>query len=287
MRTNSMKKRIYAAGSLLLWFSVSLWPGCGKDGNTDASPAEVIQALEATMVYVEGGTFMMGATEEQGNDVWPNETPVHEIRLDGFYIGKFEVTQAQWKAVMGTALADMVAQNDWSAYGLGDNVPMYDVSWHDAVAFCARLSEVTGKTYRLPTEAEWEYAARGGQNAEGTRYAGSDDIDEVAWHEGNSWSLGSEHPDFCVHAVGQKRPNGLGLYDMSGNVWEWCQDWYGEDYYASSPAFNPPGPVNGALRVSRGGSWCSDERYCRVSFRDNANPGIWARNLGFRVVRAL
>ena len=196
-------KSCFSVGeSLLLCLSVAWWGGCGKDKRTEATPAEVIQALEASMVYVEGATFMMGATDEQGEDVWPNEKPVHAVSLDGFYIGKFEVTQAQWKAVMGMALSDMIAQNDWSPYGLGDNVPMYDVSWHDAVAFCEKLSEKTGQTYRLPTEAEWEYAARGGE-ADGLQFAGSNNIDDVAWHEGNSWSLGLSHPDCCVHAVGQ------------------------------------------------------------------------------------
>lgn len=282
-----MKTLVCFGLNLGLYLGVAMWTGCVKDKETDPDPSKVVSALESSMVYVEGGTFSMGATVEQGEDVWNSEMPVHDVTLDGFYIGKYEVTQGQWKAVMGKGLADMIEENDWSAYGIGDDYPMYDVSWHDALSFCEKLSEMTGRVYRLPTEAEWEYAARGGRYADGTKYAGNSDIGEVAWYEGNSWSLGAGHADFGLHTVGQKKPNGLGLYDMSGNVWEWCQDRYGEDYYASSPACNPLGPAEGAHRVSRGGSWSSDARYCRVSFRDHCHPDIWGRNLGFRVVRSI
>lgn len=279
-----MKRLIGWHGVLWLCLVIMLLCGCKKE--TDSDPVKVVAALEASMVYVDGGSFSMGATEEQGDEVWHSEKPVHEVTLDGFYIGQYEVTQAQWAAVMGKTLSDMIAENDWSAYGIGDNYPMYNVSWHDAVAFCEKLSEMTGKTYRLPTEAEWEYAARGGRNAGGTAYAGSEAIDEVAWYGGNSWFVGADHPDFGVHEVGQKKPNGLGLCDMSGNVCEWCHDRYGEDYYAASPERNPQGPDGGASRVNRGGGWSSSSQYCRVAFRDNAYPDVWGRNLGFRVVCA-
>ena len=241
---------------------------------------EAVTALEASMVYVDGGTFMMGATEEQGDDYDVDELLVHNVTLDGFYIGKFEVTQAQWEAVMGTALSDIITENAWPLYGVGDDYPMYYVNWNDATAFCGKLSELTGKAYRLPTEAEWEYAARGGQQADGTKYAGSDSIDEVAW------SGGKENED-ASHPVGQKTPNALGLYDMSGNVWEWCSDWY-KSYYGSSPSVNPQGPSSGdrvlPYRVFRGGGWNYYAKGCRVSNRSGGMSNYRGYILGFRVV---
>ena len=232
------------------------------------------------MVYVDGGAFMMGATEEQGDDYDVDELLVHNVTLDGFYIGKFEVTQAQWEAVMGTALSDIITENAWPLYGVGDDYPMYYVNWNDATAFCGKLSELTGKAYRLPTEAEWEYAARGGQQADGTKYAGSDSIDEVAWYGGK------ENED-ASHPVGQKTPNALGLYDMSGNVWEWCSDWY-KSYYGSSPSVNPQGPSSGdrvlPYRVFRGGGWNYYAKGCRVSNRSGGMSNYRGYILGFRVV---
>ena len=256
-KTIAMKKIIYMGMGLLLCLSAVLFTGCDKE-----------KTPEIAMVYVEGGTFMMGATEEQGDDAWDSEKPVHSVTLDGFYIGKFEVTQAQWAAVMGTTVSqqrDTAAEyygqdpSDWSLYGVGDNYPMYYVSWEEAQSFCEKLSAQTGKKYRLPTEAEWEYAARGGNNADGTKYAGSGNLDEVAWYRVNS--DGENGNVYGTHPVGTKRPNGLGIYDMSGNVWEWCQDWYGS--YGSSSAVNPQGPSSGSYRV-RGGCWASYARLCRV-----------------------
>ena len=231
---------------------------------------EPVTALEASMVYVEGGAFLMGATQEQGNDAWTREFPAHEVTLDGFYIGKTEVTQAQWMAVVGT---------NPSSSETGDDYPVVDVSWDDAVQFCEKLSEMTGHTYRLPTEAEWEYAARGGQQADGTKYAGSDNLDEVAWYANNSNS--------ATHPVAEKKANGLGLYDMSGNVWEWCSDWYGENYYANSPTVNPKGPESGESRVKRGGAYGFQAVICRVSGRNSSTPDYKGVNTGLRVVREL
>ncbi|MDE7149998.1 MAG: formylglycine-generating enzyme family protein, partial [Bacteroidales bacterium] len=218
---------------------------------------EAAFGMELEMVAVNGGTFSMGATSEQGSDYESDEKPVHSVALSSFYIGRYEVTQAQWNAVMGTNPCS-------SSYGLGDDYPVYNVSWTEAVEFCNKLSQKTGKKYRLPTEAEWEYAARGGQKADGTKYAGSDAIGAVAWYKDNS---GKAHP------VGQKQPNGLGLYDMSGNVWEWCQDWYGSDYYSSSSATNPQGLSSGSFRVHRGGGWNRSALSCRVSLRSYGTPG--------------
>ena len=279
-----MKKLIYMGMGLLLCQSSALWTGGDKPKERDAEDVnvsvgpdyeETAFGMSLQMVAVEGGTFMMGATVEQGDDAYGSEKQVHSVTLDGFYIGKYEVTQEQWEAVMDDAtLSDIIKKHGWTSYGLGDNYPVYDVSWTDAVSFCEKLSQKTGKTYRLPTEAEWEYAARGGQQADGMEYAGSNLIDDVAWHINNS--NGEAHP------VGKKQSNALGLYDMSGNVFEWCQDWYGE--YSSSPAVNPQGASGGSYRVSRGGGWYSSASYCRVSSRNSYTSDHRGNNIGFRVV---
>ncbi len=225
----------------------------------------VLEALAESMVFVEGGTFQMGATSEQGSDAFDDEKPVHSVTLSGFYISKYEVTQAQWKAVMG---------ENPSAIGGDDNRPVECVSWEDVQEFIQKLNALTGKTYRLPTEAEWEYAARGGKKSRGYKYAGSNTIEEVAWCAENS--RGETYP------VGQKQPNELGLYDMSGNVIEWCQDWYGS--YDSSAQTNPTGPSSGDCRILRGGSWGSDAGNCRVSHRNANYPSDWDYDHGFRLV---
>ena len=268
-----MKKLIYMGMGLLLCLSFALWTGCDKPNVQETEDVnvsvgsdyeETAFGMSLRMVAVQGGTFMMGATEEQGDDAFESEKPVHSVSLDGFYIGKYEVTQGQWKAVMGTN------PSNWK----GDDLPVESVSWNDAVSFCEKLSQMTGKTYRLPTEAEWEYAARGGQQADGTKYAGSNNIGDVAWYTNNSSSK--------THPVGTKQPNALGLYDMSGNVREWCSDWYGS--YSSSSAVNPQGPSSGSYRVYRGGGWGNHAQSCRVSIRNYNTPDDRNINLGFRVV---
>ena len=221
---------------------------------------------EIEMVWVSGGTFTMGATSEQGSDAFDSEKPAHSVTLSGYYIGKYEVTQAQWKAVMGNN----------PSYFKGDNLPVEQVSWNDVQEFIRKLNQQTGKSYRLPTEAEWEYAARGGSNSRGYKYSGSNNIGSVAWYDGNSGNT--------THAVGTKSPNELGIYDMSGNVYEWCQDWYGSSYYSNSPQRNPQGPASGSDRVCRGGSWIYSARGFRVSFRDYYSPVIRSYDLGFRLV---
>jgi formylglycine-generating enzyme required for sulfatase activity len=150
------------------------------------------------------------------------------------------------------------------------------VSWNDIQSFLKKLNTATGKRFRLPTEAEWEYAARGGNKSRGYTYSGSNTLSSVGWHVGNSGSK--------THAVGQKQANELGLYDMSGNVWEWCSDWYGRNYYSSSSSNNPKGPSSGSSRVLRGGSWSSSASYCRVADRNNYKPDLRYYNYGFRVV---
>ena len=221
-----------------------------------------VDGVSFTMVYVPGGTFTMGATSEQGSDAWEYEIPTHNVTLNSYYIGQTEVTQALWKAVMGST----------PSYYQGDQLPVESVSWYDCQEFIMRLNSKTGKKFRLPTEAEWEYAARGGQTG-GTKYAGSDKIKDVAWCAANSH--GSSHD------VGIKNPNCLGIYDMSGNVWEWCQDLYGE--YSFSFTNNPEGSTSGYHHVNRGGSWFYDARFCRVSFRNHNSPSYSSNNLGLRL----
>ncbi|MDE5610296.1 MAG: SUMF1/EgtB/PvdO family nonheme iron enzyme [Bacteroidales bacterium] len=219
--------------------------------------------LDMEMVYVEGGTFEMGATEEQGSDTFDDEKPVRTVKLGSYHIGKYEVTQAQWKAVMGTE----------PSYFKGDNLPVENVSWKEAQEFCKKLSDATGRKYVLPTEAQWEYAARGGNKSQHFKYAGSNNINDVAWYKINSNSK--------THSVGGKKANELGIYDMSGNVWEWCSDWYAS--YDESNVDNPQGAVNGVEHVDRGGCWCDLASNCRVSSRDQDNPDLRAADLGFRV----
>jgi formylglycine-generating enzyme required for sulfatase activity len=197
-------------------------------------------------VFVKGGCYQMGDTFGDGD---ADEKPVHEVCVGDFYMGKYEVTQGQWRKVMGS--------NPSKFTGCGDNCPVEMVSWDDSQNFLGKLSEKGGKGYRLPSEAEWEYAARSGGKAE--KYSGGNDIDSVAWYSSNSGSQ--------THPVGQKRPNGLGIYDMTGNVWEWTGDWYGENYYGSSPRDNPRGPSNEQYRALRGGSWSFEPRFARASDR--------------------
>ena len=213
---------------------------------------------EIEMVYVKGGTFTMGATPEQGNDALDDEKPAHKVTLDSYYIGKYEVTNELWKAVMGGTIV--------SREGAKDNEPVVFVSWDDIQRFLRKLNAMTGKNYRLPTEAEWEFAARGGNASRGYKYAGSNIRNEVMWYWDN------------IHEVGTKSPNELGIYDMSGNVEEWCQDWYGD--YSSSSQLNPKGPNSGSERVARSGSNCSN---CRVSMRYSRTPDSRYNDLGFRL----
>ncbi len=227
-----------------------------------------INGVTFKMVKVEGGTFTMGATAEQGKDAEDDERPAHQVTLSDYYIGQTEVTQALWTAVMGSNPSEFK----------GDNRPMEKVNWKDCQTFIEKLNsmlsnELGGKRFALPTEAQWEFAARGGNKSKGYTYSGSNNIDDVAWYSGNSGAK--------THPVAQKRPNELGLYDMSGNVWEWCQDWYGN--YSSDAQTNPQGPASGSDRVNRGGSWYSSAEECRVSDRFNNAPGGRGRTLGFRL----
>lgn len=220
--------------------------------------------LNMKMIFVEGGTFRMGATEEQGSDVHSDERPVHSVTLDSYYIAECEVTQAQWRAIMG---------NNPSHHS-GDSRPVENISWNEAQAFCQKLSEITGRKYTLPTEAQWEYAARGGNKSKSYKYSGSNYLDSVAWYKENS--------NDETHNVKQKLANELGLYDMSGNVWEWCSDIFGS--YSSSSQINPNGSSNGNNRVERGVGYNCNANGCRVSYRNSCSPSDKYNNLGLRVV---
>lgn len=214
------------------------------------------------MIFVEGGTFLMGSKE------YEREKPIHQVSLDSFFIGKYPVTQKQWRTIMGKDPDELFFKGC-------DGCPVERVSWNDVQDFLAKLNQKTGKNYRLPTEAEWEYAARGGKQSKGYEYAGSNTIDNVAQYEGNN--------NKSTKSVGSKSPNELGIYDMSGNVWEWCNDWYDENYYKNSPANNPTGATNGEYRVLRGGSWYNLASYCRVADRNFYTPDNRYNGLGFRL----
>lgn len=225
-----------------------------------------VKGVSFKMILVEGGTFTMGDTSEQENDAWGVESPTHYVTLSDYYIGQTEVTQALWKAVMGSN----------PSYHEGDNLPVEQVSWKKCQTFIRKLNSLTGLHFVLPTEAQWEYAARGGKKSNKYKYAGSNSIGQVAWYnyEGNS--------NRKTHAVATKQPNELGLYDMSGNVWEWCQDWFGS--YSSVAQTNPTGASFGSYRVIRGGSYFFTAWYCRVSFRGHYTPTDSSSNQGLRLV---
>lgn len=222
-----------------------------------------VNGVRFTMVAVKGGTFTMGATYDDAEvDAEVDEEPAHEVTLSDYYIGQTEVTQALWEAVMGSNPSNHK----------GDNLPVENVSWDDCQVFIQKLNQLTGKQFRLPTEAEWEYAARGGRKSQGYKYAGDDYIGSVAWYSGNS--------GYETHPVATKQANELGIYDMSGNVWEWCSDWFGG--YQSSSQSDPQGPSSGSRRVYRGGCY-SFAWGCRVSFRDCNTPDFCNTNLGLRL----
>ncbi len=236
--------------------------GSSTSGSVITIPVK--NGISIEMVKVEAGSFNMGATPEMENP-YDSEKPVHRVTLtNNYYIGKYEVTQALWQAVMGSN----------PSYFKGDDLPVEKVSWDDCQDFISKLNAMTGKRFRLPSEAEWEYAARGGKKSRGYQYSGSNTLGDVAWYYGNSGPK--------THAVGTKQPNELGIYDMTGNVWEWCQDWFGS--YSSSPQTNPTGAASGSIRVCRGGSWNYSAGLCRTSYRGNNSPDDRFSYLGLRLV---
>lgn len=229
-----------------------------------------VNGVSFNMIFVKGGTFQMGATAEQGDDADHDEKPVLTVKLNDFYIGETEVTQGLWKAIM---------KKNPSSSSIGNNYPVESVSWDECQTFIEKLNEKTGKNFRLPTEAEWEYAARGGKKSKGYKYSGNDDIKKVAWYDRNS--------DFSTYLVGKNLPNELGIYDMSGNVYEWCFDGYDEELYSkivSNEPLDNPFNKEGEFRVLRGGSWYFEERRCRVSDRCGDDRNVRYDFLGLRLV---
>ena len=222
-----------------------------------------VNGVSFKMIAVKGGTFTMGATSEQGSDAYGDETPTHSVTLSDYYIGETEVTQALWEAVMGSNPSKRK----------GSNLPVENVSWEDCQEFISRLNSLTGENFSLPTEAEWEYAARGGNKSQGYKYSGSNVIDQVAWYFDNRGDK--------THPVKQKQANELGIYDMTGNVEEWCSDWRGN--YSSSSQTNPSGPSTGTDRVMRGGSYGCFASSCRVSYRGRSTPSIRNSDRGLRL----
>jgi formylglycine-generating enzyme required for sulfatase activity len=269
--TMKVKRIVYGCVGALIFIALGLLLCSCASAQTQHKPGDVWKdpVLGTEFVWVPGGCYEMGcgswARESECNNATKAERPVHTVCVSGFWMGKYEVTQGQWQRLMG--------DNPSYFKNCGDNCPVEAISWNKAVEFAKRLSEKTGYTFRLPTESEWEYACRSGGRPE--RYCGGDKLDAVAWYNDNSGDR--------THPVGQKRSNGLGIYDMSGNVEEWCQDWYDKDYYGRSPRDNPDGPSSGTYRILRGGSWSDFPRRVFTGGRDNPD-GRYAY-FGLRLVR--
>jgi len=240
--------------------------------NQNIKPKEVV-SINIELVFVKGSTFSMGSNEYDYD-----EKPIHQVTLNDFYIGKYEVTQKQWRDIMG---------NNPSNFAGCDNCPVEKVSWNEVQIFIKKLNQKTGKNYRLPTEAEWEYAARGGNKSNNFKYSGSNNYDKVSWYDKSSSDKGEKPSGYGTKPIGTKDSNELGIYDMSGNVWEWCSDMYSKKYYRKSPQNNPQGSLSSPNRVSRGGSWSNDPLLCRVANRLNGFPDGSYYNLGFRLVLSI
>ena len=271
---NSFSKSILFAPLLSLLLGGVLVVSCGDDDNEEDAQTSssdqnggnvnykvyTVNGVSFKMIAVKGGTFQMGS-----DDWYEWEKPVHQVTLSDYFIGETEVTQELWSAVMGS-----------NPSGFTGNMqrPVEQVSWNDCQAFISKLNELTGEAFRLPTEAQWEYAARGGNQAQGRLYSGSDAIDDVAWYKSNSSST--------TNPVKTKAPNELGIYDMSGNVYEWCSDWKGS--YSSAAQTDPTGPATGSARVIRGGGWGNIAKGCRVASRCcGGTPSYSFSNLGLRL----
>lgn len=250
------------------YYSASSEPRLTGKTIKDRRKYEILQRLIDNMVEIDGGSFYMGATSEQQADAYDTEAPMHYVTVSSFFLNKYEVSQAEWNAVMDQYPSNYYGEDK-------DDYPVEMVSWVECQEFIDKLNDLTGLRFRLPTDAEWEYAARGGVLSNGYKYSGANDVDCISWHKGNS----DQHP----HPVGTRGANELGLYDMNGNVWEWCQDWYANDYFAkSNGATNPVGPISGRYKIIRGGSWFDDIRLCRTSSRymnidTNFDPGTGLR----------
>ena len=238
----------------------TITPSTKKNTSESAIETFTVNGVSFNMIRVESGMFMMGSI---GSDSWFPEKIVHRVTLSSYSIGETEVTQELWQTVMGSNPSEFK----------GAKCPVEQVSWEDCLKFILKLNLMTGRKFRLPTEAEWEFAARGGVKSRGYKYSGGNNIDDVAWYSVNSVRK--------THTVKTKSANELGLYDMSGNVWEWCADWYGG--YDSWAQSNPVGPSSGSGRVYRGGGWHYDAWYCRVSYRNYNTPDYRLSSLGLRL----
>ena len=256
-----MTKRFYIALVLLLAV-----PALVFAQQPQSSMTITVKGVNFNMIRVQGGTFTMGCTSEQGSDCRSREKPAHRVTLSTYYIGETEVTQELWKSVMGSNPSTII----------GDKRPVESVSWDDCQEFIRKLNQLTGKKFRLPTEAEWEFAARGGTKSLHYKYSGSNDINAVAWYFENSGE--------SSHVVKTKKPNELGIYDMSGNVAEWCSDKYGD--YTSAEQTNPQGASLGSDRVLRGGCWDDEKDWesCRSSARSYGSPDFDDIVFGLRLV---
>jgi formylglycine-generating enzyme required for sulfatase activity len=249
---------------------------CGKKAvKPQAKDSNIVtNSIGMKLILIPPGEFMMGSPDSEKYRQ-SDEGPQHRVRISkGFYMSVTEVTQAQWQAVMGS---NPSLFKGFLGLDKNDDLPVECVSWNDAVEFCRKLSQKEGKSYRLPTEAEWEYACRAGTT---TRfYFGDSDsqLSDYAWCDEDSGNK--------TYPVGQKKPNAFGLYDMHGNVWEWCSDWYDENYYSESPADDPKGPSTGQYLVLRGGSWSNLASSCRVANRDYSGPNLHTNYIGFRLVQ--
>jgi len=264
---------------LIAVIAIFLTIGSASTGNTiEGFSSDKDSAIEIEMVYVKGGCYQMGDTfDDVDYGYFPNddEVPVHEVCVDDFYIGKYEVTLGLWKSIMGNTNTRAYMEH------CKDNCPMGEISWNEAQEFIRRLnSKSSGSKYRLPTEAEWEYACRSGGKKE--RYCGGDDLNAVAWYDGNSRNADGKTP---TRPVGTKQPNGLGIYDMQGNVWEWTNDWYAADYYSKSPRNNPAGPDSGQARSLRGACVSGGGQGMRASRRNAYTPDTRNDHVGFRLVK--
>lgn len=262
---------MYKIYSILILFSFIACnsaqnPSSSSEASDNENITVTVNGVTFTMVFVKGGTFTIGATPEQGKDAQREENPPVEVTLSDYYIGETEVTQALWQAVMGENPS--YAQDD-------SKLPVELMYWDECRQFITKLNELTDRDFRLPAEAEWEYAARGGCKSSGCKYPGANEIDSVAWYEGNS--------GYRSHPVAQKLPNELGLYDMAGNVGEWCSDWYDDMAYRKIASKKTNDEVSGVARVVRGGNWESYASYCRVSSRSKCSPDYRQNTVGLRL----
>ena len=271
-----MMKKISSILFVLILMTV-ISTSCGKDEPVNPAETFTVNGVTFTMVAVEGGTFSMGLTAEQAGDDFYWAPPAHEVTLSSYFIGQTEVTQALWQAVMGNNPSYFSSRNN---YDTNLQRPVECVSWNDCQTFITKLNQLTGKKFRLPTEAEWEFAARGGNQSHGYKYSGSNYPDNVAWYSVPSQTSGNV--GYGTQTVATKAPNELGLYDMSGNVWEWCQDYWAQSY-SSDAQTNPTGPTSGPGRVLRGGCWYYEAKYCNVLNRRFFGPLNTGNNLGLRL----